>query len=144
LLRNVEYAWLIHFSCAFDRRQTKLRDHFENGWPNNAYAVSKVGVSALTRIQQREMDKIRPDDGILINHVHPGYIKTSLTEHRGPMTPAEGAEVPTYLALLPSGSKIRGEYVWCDKSLMDWTDKWMFNFQVMTDVGSGRATVQHH
>jgi len=123
-------------------RVSEIRDHFENGWPNNAYAVSKVGVSAMTRIQQREMDKIRPYDGILINHVHPGYSTTDLTEHKGFFTPEEGSEAPTYLALLPKDSKLKGAYIWCDKTELDWKDKWMFNFQVLTDLGAARSSVQ--
>ena len=44
--------------------------HVERGWPNSAYRVSKVGVSALTRI----LDEQLTDKTIAINHVHPGYV----------------------------------------------------------------------
>ena len=47
-------------------------DHVKNGWPNSAYRVSKVGVSALSRIQNRQLrDR---DASIVVNHVHPGYV----------------------------------------------------------------------
>jgi len=94
--------------------------HVEKGWPNSAYNVSKVAVSALTRVQQREMDKNRPSDGILINHVHPGYVDTDMTSHKGPLTPERGALAPTWLALLPVGESIKGAYVWHDKTILDW------------------------
>ena len=49
-------------------------DHGEKGWPNSTYVVSKVGLSALTRIQNREMQNTRGKADIEINHVHPGYV----------------------------------------------------------------------
>ena len=63
--------------------------HADDGWPdvyyplnNSTYIVSKVGLSALTRIQQREMaTDPRPD--IAINHVHPGLVDTDMTGHAG-------------------------------------------------------------
>ena len=43
----------------------------EDFWPNEAYIVSKVGISALTFIQQRQCDKDeRPD--LVVNGIHPG------------------------------------------------------------------------
>jgi hypothetical protein len=36
------------------------------------YQVSKVGVSALSIIQQRTLDAERPREDIAVNHVHPG------------------------------------------------------------------------
>ncbi|KAF4521859.1 hypothetical protein B566_EDAN003733 [Ephemera danica] len=60
------------------------------GWPNSTYVTSKVGVSALTVIQQRafDADVSRPD--IVVNSVHPGYIDTDMTSHKGPLTIYEG------------------------------------------------------
>jgi carbonyl reductase 1 len=71
-------------------RAAKAGTHFEQGWPNSAYATSKVGVSALTVIQQRafDADVSRPD--IVINSVHPGYVDTDMTSHKGPLTIHEG------------------------------------------------------
>ena len=47
-------------------------NHAEKGWPNSTYRVSKVGLSSLSRIQQREMNKDTSRTDIAINHVHPG------------------------------------------------------------------------
>lgn len=38
----------------------------QTGWPDNAYKVSKVGLSASV-LQQTDMDQSRPDDDIVIN-----------------------------------------------------------------------------
>lgn len=32
-------------------------NHQDLGWPSNTYIVSKVGLSALSRIQQRQFDQ---------------------------------------------------------------------------------------
>ena len=49
-------------------------NHAEKGWPNSTYRVSKVGLSSLSRIQQREMNKDTLRTDIAINHVHPGNV----------------------------------------------------------------------
>ncbi len=48
----------------------------------SAYEVSKVGLSALTRIQQRQFDQdSRPD--LIVNSVHPGLVDTDMIKHIG-------------------------------------------------------------
>ena len=54
--------------------------HVDQGWPNCAYAVSKIALSALTRIQQQMMDS-DPRNDIVINHVHPGLVDTDMTSY---------------------------------------------------------------
>ena len=56
--------------------------HESYGWPNSTYVVSKIGWSALSRIQQRQMEQ-DPRQDIVINHVHPGYVDTDMTRHNG-------------------------------------------------------------
>lgn len=70
-------------------RAAKNGDHSTKGWPNSAYIVSKVGVSALTFIQQRQLDE-DPREDLVINCVHPGYVDTDMTSHLGPLTIEEG------------------------------------------------------
>lgn len=43
--------------------------------------VSKVGVSALTRIQQRAFDA-DPREDLVVNCAHPGYVDTDMTSHK--------------------------------------------------------------
>ena len=54
--------------------------HCDQGWPNCAYAVSKIALSALTRIQQQMMDS-DPRNDIVINHVHPGLVDMDMTSY---------------------------------------------------------------
>ena len=49
-------------------RATKNGTHKEEGFPETAYGVSKIGVTVMSLIQQREMDKKGADD-IVINAV---------------------------------------------------------------------------
>lgn len=65
--------------------------HIEKGWSARAYFVSKTGVSALTRIQQREFLKNDSQLDIIVNHVHPGYVDTDLNRHQGTLTVEQGA-----------------------------------------------------
>jgi len=102
--------------------------HNEYGWPNIAYFVSKLGWSALTRIQQRMMDADARED-IVVNHVHPGFIDTDMAadldnaiRQTGPKSIDRGAEAPVFLALLPAKTDIRGAFVWHDCTVVDWVN----------------------
>lgn len=94
--------------------------HSEKGWANSTYQVSKIGLNALTFIQHRKfLSDSRPD--IVINAVHPGYVDTDMSSHKGILTPDQGAEAPVYCALLPPGVESpRGQYIWNDKTIAKW------------------------
>ncbi|KZT60334.1 NAD(P)-binding protein [Calocera cornea HHB12733] len=81
------------------------------GWPENSYMVSKVGMTALTKIYARE------HPGMLINACCPGYVKTDMAPN-GYLTTAEGAFTPTKLAIQDIG-KQTGLF-WRDGSPVDW------------------------
>ncbi|XP_065170956.1 carbonyl reductase [NADPH] 1-like [Atheta coriaria] len=90
----------------------------ELGWGKSAYNVSKVGVSALSRVQQRIFENSQPEKNIAVNSVHPGYVDTDMTSHKGPLTIEEGASAPLYLAIGKHNHK--GQYVWRDSTVWDW------------------------
>ncbi|VDO57842.1 unnamed protein product [Schistosoma margrebowiei] len=75
----------------------------EKGWPQNAYGVSKIGLTKASFIFG-EMLKDDPR-GIVINSCCPGYCDTDMTSHKGTKTADEGSDTPFYLATLPIGSK---------------------------------------
>lgn len=94
-----------------------------NGWGNSAYAVSKVGVSALTFIQQKDFDA-DTRSGIVVNAVHPGYVDTDMTSHKGPLTIEQGAVAPIFAALQPlDDTALKGKYIWYTKEVVDWYKK---------------------
>lgn len=88
----------------------KSGNHLEKGWPGTSYGVSKMGVSAITGIQQKEFDK----DGrnIIVNSCCPGYVDTDMTSHKGVKTIDEGAQTPLWLSLMDENSEVypRGEF----------------------------------
>jgi carbonyl reductase 1 len=92
----------------------------EKGWYSSAYGMSKVGVTALTRIQQRELDKSGKVD-IIVTAVHPGYVATDMTSFKGFLTTEQGATAPVICALLPKNSTdYKGAYVWEDGKIAKW------------------------
>jgi len=98
-------------------------EHVQAGWPNSTYKVSKVGVSALTIIQQRKMDKDRAGEDIVINHAHPGYVDTDMTSHKGHRTVEEGAKSIVFAATLPADTDIKGEFIWEDSTVTSWVEE---------------------
>jgi len=92
------------------------------GWGSSTYNVSKVGVSAMGFVHQRQFDKDARQD-LIVNMVHPGYVDTDMTSHKGPLTPDQGADAATYLALLPKDDprNPKGQYVWHDREVTEWS-----------------------
>jgi len=100
---------------------TKEGKHLDAGWPGTAYGVSKVFVSALGRVQQRQLDQSRPGEDLVVNAVHPGYLHTEMSSHKGETPASEGARAPVWAALLPPNvTTPRGGYVWEDTTIIDW------------------------
>jgi len=93
----------------------------EDDWPNDSYVVSKVGISAMTRIQQRQLSQDKRKD-LIVNAVHPGYVITDMTSHKGELTIEQGAAAAVWLALAESTQVPRGSFVWHDKRVINWVD----------------------
>ncbi|CAE1169938.1 CBR1 [Acanthosepion pharaonis] len=93
--------------------------HESKGWPSTAYGTSKIGVSVMSFILQRELDQQHKED-IVVNACCPGYVDTDMTSHKGPKTIDQGADTPAYLALLPPDvTSPRGEYV-TERKVQTW------------------------
>mmetsp|Transcript_50715 Transcript_50715/g.123627 ORF Transcript_50715/g.123627 Transcript_50715/m.123627 type:complete len:269 (+) Transcript_50715:110-916(+) len=88
--------------------------HNQAGWPNTCYGVSKALAIAHTRMLAREL----APRGILVNCCCPGYVATDMSSHRGHKTPAQGADTPTFIALLPDGGPT-GQF-WSDRTIQPW------------------------
>ncbi|XP_022126180.2 carbonyl reductase [NADPH] 1-like [Pieris rapae] len=108
------YEFLNWFLDSVKNNALKEEDFFEN--TVLAYRVSKVAVSALTGVQQKEVGK-----GISINCLNPGFVKTNMTVGGGDMTVIEAGVTPAYLAL-DIDQSVKGKYFWFDKTEVDWAD----------------------
>jgi len=93
--------------------------HQEAGFSNSAYGMSKVGVTAMARIQQRAFDKdSRPD--LIVNACCPGYVDTDMTSHKGTKTIDQGAETPVMAALIPANATSpKGQFM-SEKQVKPW------------------------
>ncbi|XXX80998.1 SDR family oxidoreductase [Sorangium sp. So ce134] len=90
--------------------------HTAEGWPSSAYAVSKIGLNALTGVLARELAGDRRK--ILCNAACPGWVRTDMGGAHAPRSVEEGAETPVWLATLPNGGPQGG--VFRDKAPAHW------------------------
>ncbi|KPJ15839.1 Carbonyl reductase [NADPH] 1 [Papilio machaon] len=81
-----------------------------------AYRISKVALSALTRVQQKQVGR-----GISINSLHPGFIKTNMTKNSGFLELDDAGIAPVYF-VLDADQSLKGKYLWFDKTEKEWTD----------------------
>ncbi|KAL4230729.1 NADH-cytochrome b5 reductase [Mactra antiquata] len=73
----------------------------DKGWPEYSYGVTKIGVTLMTFVQQKELNKDESRSDIVVNACCPGYVSTDMSSFKGTKTIDEGADTPLYLALLP-------------------------------------------
>ncbi|CAL1541211.1 unnamed protein product [Lymnaea stagnalis] len=93
----------------------------EAGFPDDMYAFSKIGLTVMSYIHQRELDRRGADD-IIVNACTPGYVSTDMTQHKGTLTIEEGIVTPLYCALLPPNIQSpRGQMI-RDKEPVDWVN----------------------
>ena len=63
-----------------------------------SYRMSKTALNALTRVLANELK----GDGILVNAMCPGWVKTDMGGPHAKCSLAEGADTATWLATLPA------------------------------------------
>ncbi|CAG5126715.1 unnamed protein product [Candidula unifasciata] len=92
--------------------------HLEQGFDNSAYGMSKIAVTLMTSIQQKELDKKNADD-VVVNSCCPGVVVTDLWTGSG-VSIDKGAKTPLYCALLPPNVKTpRGKFL-INNKIYDW------------------------
>jgi carbonyl reductase 1 len=96
----------------------KSKKERQEGWPASAYAVSKAGEIAATKVIASEEKRSGRGRNILVNACCPGFVNTEMTRGRGVKTIDEGAKTPVLLALGDVGG-ISGEF-WQDENIIEW------------------------
>ena len=106
-------------------QDTAAGNHGDKGWPNSAYSISKVGMTALTKVIARQVSTM---DDVLVNACCPGWVRTDMAGHNAALSPDEGAETPVFLAVLPAGSPT-GE-LWYKKQVIPWDTPFCSNVDI--------------
>ena len=76
----------------------------EMGTGTLAYGASKTWLNAMTRKVALEAE----GDGVLVNAVDPGWVRTRMGGREAPRTPEEGADTIVWLATLPEDGPTGG------------------------------------
>jgi NAD(P)-dependent dehydrogenase (short-subunit alcohol dehydrogenase family) len=79
-----------------------------------AYSMSKVALNAFTRI----LAETYRGDGVLVNAVDPGWVRTDMGGRSAPRSPEEGADTIVWLATSPDSSSTGGFFR--DRRRIDW------------------------
>jgi NAD(P)-dependent dehydrogenase (short-subunit alcohol dehydrogenase family) len=85
-----------------------------DGWPRNAYSVSKVAMNAFVRILARELS----GSGRRVNAVCPGWVQTRMGGSSASRTVERGASGIVWAATLGSGGPTGGFFR--DGKAIDW------------------------
>ena len=81
-------------------------------WP--AYRLSKTALNAMTILFASELR----GDGILVNTVSPGWVRTDMGGASAPRSVEEGADTPVWLATLPDDGPTGGYFY--DRKTIEW------------------------
>ena len=104
----------------FESKGWPLRSYLTKAGLSSTYSASKVGLSALSRLQQNVFDAEHKELDISVNFCHPGFVDTDMSHHRGHLTPEEGSRPIIYAATLPKNTTIKGQFIWHDCSVKNW------------------------
>ena len=121
----------------------------EKGWPvdiNRPYLTSKILLTALTFAQQRFFDSKFPDKDIVVNAVHPGFVKTGMTRGTGLFETTDSLPALLLACFVPPGGKPRGQFIWEDASIADWNqpkEELISTFERYTKGGLSPDVLKH-
>lgn len=89
---------------AFESDVAQGVDLKANGWGKSNYGFSKLALIASTKVHARLHPSLK------VNAVCPGYCDTDMSSHRGPRSPADGAQNAVLLATMPRERCPSGEF----------------------------------
>ena len=107
LMQKRRYGRVVNMSSGMGQL-----DEMEDGWA--AYRVSKTALNALTRM----VASATAGDGVLVNSVCPGWVRTDMGGPGASRGVQKGAETAVWLALLPDDGPNGGFFR--DKRAISW------------------------
>ena len=107
LMKKNHFGRVVNVSSSMGR-------HFYMGKMAAAYRLSKDGLNALT---QMIAASIQTRD-ILVNSVHPGWVRTDMGGRSAPLSVEQGADTIVWLATLPEDGPSGGLFE--DRKKIDW------------------------
>lgn len=90
----------------------------QNGWPKQAYAVSKAAMNAMTATLARE------NEGLVINSCCPGWVATDM----GRMVGSTPSKAPGMLEILPISGAWRLICSWCREWSENTDSAWFWRY----------------
>jgi NAD(P)-dependent dehydrogenase (short-subunit alcohol dehydrogenase family) len=106
LLRKSESARIINLSSTMGQFTTMVGQ-------SGAYRISKTALNALTVILSAELSS----SGIIVNSVHPGWVKTDMGGPNAMKTVEEGADTAVWVA---TADKVPNGKFLTDRKIIDW------------------------
>ncbi|MBI3542801.1 MAG: SDR family oxidoreductase [Deltaproteobacteria bacterium] len=97
IMKKNEYGRVVNLSSGMGQLS-----EMNGGYP--AYRVSKTALNALTRIFSEESS----GDGVLVNSVCPGWVKTDMGGPNAELSVEDGADTIVWLATLPDDGPTGG------------------------------------
>ena len=81
------------------------------------YGVSKIGITVMTYIFNKEYEK----NDVLVLCVCPGFVSTDMNQHKGNLPVEEGTYTTRYLSMGDFDEiKNKNEYFWAEKKPWNW------------------------
>lgn len=90
----------------------------DKGWPKSTYAVSKILVTAYTKVLARELKAKGSEQ--LVFAMCPGWCKTDMGGASAMRTAESGADTIGYLATAPADELSSGVFYADRKAMPDW------------------------
>ena len=114
-MRKNGYGRIVNMSSTLGSL-TEIADPESNyaAMQSPAYRLSKNALNGITALFAGQVR----GDNILVNSACPGWVKTDMGGRRAPLTPAQGADTPIWLATLPDNGPTGGFFR--ERKLIPW------------------------